>query len=133
MVRLSDWLDLQEHRMAIPPNVAFRLRQCLEEAVVNLIDHTPALSGEAIAVELDWRDDTLVAAVEDSGPPFDPRAVPPPNRPTSLETAVPGGWGIHLIRSFASDIGYETTAGRNRLSLSFVPPAAGADTMPEQR
>jgi anti-sigma regulatory factor (Ser/Thr protein kinase) len=122
MVRLSAWLDEQEGRMAIPPKVALALRQCLEEAVVNLIDHTPATAGEVIAVELDWQGDTLVAAVEDSGPPFDPRTVPEPARPASLEAAVPGGWGIHLIRTFASDIGYESAGGRNRLTLRFERP-----------
>ena len=38
----------------------------------------------------------------------------------------PGGWGIHLIRAFASEISYETTAGRNRLTLRFARPAAQA-------
>jgi serine/threonine-protein kinase RsbW len=127
MTRLGAWLDAQEHQMAIPTRTAFALRQCLEEAVANLINHTPAEAGEDIAIELDWRADTLVAAVEDSAPPFDPRTVPSPVRPTNLESAVPGGWGIHLIRSFASDIDYETKAGRNRLTMKFVPAAPAAD------
>ncbi len=120
--RLSAWLDEQERTMAIPGKVSFALRQCLEEAVVNLIDHTPATAGESISVELNWQGDTLVAEVEDSGPPFDPRTVPEPVRAASLEVAIPGGWGIHLIRSFSSDIGYASAAGRNRLTLRFAPP-----------
>jgi serine/threonine-protein kinase RsbW len=127
MGRLADWLDQQEEAMAIPRTVAFALRQCLEEAVANLIEHTPPTPGEDIAVELDWQGDMLVATVEDSGPPFDLRAAPPPTRPTSLETVEPGGWGIHLIRSFASDIGYETVLGRNRLRLRFAPPVPRHD------
>ncbi|PPQ30590.1 ATP-binding protein [Rhodopila globiformis] len=132
MGRLAAWLDAREDQMAIPARLAFALRQCLEEAVANLIKHTPVTAGEDIAVELDWQDDTLVAAVEDSAPPFDPRAVPPPVRPATLEDAVPGGWGIQLIRSFASDIGYETKAGRNRLTMKFVRPATGADAIPKK-
>jgi anti-sigma regulatory factor (Ser/Thr protein kinase) len=120
MSRLAEWLDVQEHRLALPVKLAFALRQCLEEAVVNLIDHTPPAAGESIVVELGWQGDTLVAAVEDPGPPFDLRAAPAPERPTSLESAVPGGWGIHLIRAFASDIAYKTAGGRNRLTLRFV-------------
>jgi anti-sigma regulatory factor (Ser/Thr protein kinase) len=120
MGRFAAWLDVQEDQMAIPAKTASALRQCLEEAVVNLIDHTPATPGEDIAIELHWQGDTLVAAVEDPGPPFDPRTVPEPVRPASLGDAVPGGWGIHLIRSFASGIGYESAAGRNRLTLRFL-------------
>jgi anti-sigma regulatory factor (Ser/Thr protein kinase) len=127
MARLAAWLDAREHQMAIPAKLAFAVRQCLEEVVANLINHTPATAGEDIAVELDWQADTLIAAVEDSAPPFDPRAVPPPVRPATLESAVPGGWGIHLIRSFANDIDYDTKAGRNRLTMKFARPAPAAD------
>jgi anti-sigma regulatory factor (Ser/Thr protein kinase) len=126
MARLAAWLDQQEQAMEMPDKVAFALRQCLEEAVANLIDHTPPIAGETIAIEFDWRDGMLVAAVEDSGPPFDPRAVAPMVRATSLETVKPGGWGIHLIRAFANAISYETKAGRNRLTLRFTRPSAPA-------
>ena len=119
MARLSDWIDLQERLMAIPAKVSLALRQCLEEVVVNLIDHTPPKDRKAIRIELGWHGDTLVAAVEDAGPPFDLTAVPEPARPASLEDAVPGGWGIPLIRAFATDIRYETSVGRNRLTLRF--------------
>jgi anti-sigma regulatory factor (Ser/Thr protein kinase) len=75
---------------------------------------------------LDWQDGMLVATVEDSGPPFDPRAAAPMVRATSLETVEPGGWGIHLMRAFANAISYETKAGRNRLTLRFARPSAQA-------
>jgi anti-sigma regulatory factor (Ser/Thr protein kinase) len=131
MARLADWLDRQERALAMPDKVAFALRQCLEEAVVNLIDHTPPLAGETITVELAWQDDgMLVAYVEDNGPPFDPRAAAPMVRATNLESVQPGGWGIHLIRAFASEIDYETRAARNRLTLRFArPPAPATSTL----
>jgi anti-sigma regulatory factor (Ser/Thr protein kinase) len=126
MARLAAWLDRQEQAMALPGKVAFAVRQCLEEAVANLIDHTPSDAGETIAVELDWQDDMLTATVEDTGPPFDLRTAAPMVRATSLATVVPGGWGIQLIRAFASDIAYETVGGRNLLTLRFARPAAHA-------
>jgi serine/threonine-protein kinase RsbW len=126
MAGLAAWLDRQERAMGLPDKVAFALRQCLEEAVANLIDHTPAVAEETIAVELEWRDGVLVAHVEDSGPPFDPRGVAPMVQATSLETMVPGGWGIHLMRAFASAIGYESILGRNRLTLRFAPAVSRA-------
>jgi anti-sigma regulatory factor (Ser/Thr protein kinase) len=123
MARLSRWLDEQERALAMPHGVAHAVRMCLEEAVVNLIDHTPATGeGPDIAVELVWAGDVMVAVIEDQGSPFDPRSVPPPARPVSLDDAMPGGLGILLIRSFASNIDYATVAGRNRLTLRFAPP-----------
>jgi anti-sigma regulatory factor (Ser/Thr protein kinase) len=126
MARLAAWLDRQEQAMAMPGKLAFAVRQCLEEVVANLIDHTPPAAGETIAVQLDWQNDMLTATVEDTGPPFDLRTAPPMVRATSLAALEPGGWGIHLIRAFASDIAYETTSGRNRLTLRFARPAAHA-------
>ena len=131
MGRLAEWLDVQERQLAMPIKIAFAVRQCLEEAVANLIDHTPAVAGNHIEIGLYWQGHTLVVEVEDQGPPFDVRAAPAPVRPTSLPTAIPGGWGIHLIRSFANDIGYETVDGRNRLTLRFLPPATTGNAKPE--
>jgi len=122
MGRLSEWLDEQERALAMPHRVAYAVRLCLEEAVVNLIDYTPATDDSNIAVDLAWQDDVMVVAVEDHGPPFDPRAAAAPVRPASLEDAVPGGLGIMLMRSFASTIDYDTVPGRNRLTLRFAPP-----------
>jgi serine/threonine-protein kinase RsbW len=128
MVRLSEWLDEQESALPIPDGVAYAVRLCLEEAVANLVLHTPATSD--IAVDLAWQGDVMVAAVEDHGPPFDPRTVPAPARPASLDDALPGGLGIMLMRSFASDIDYETASGRNRLTFRFVRPGGGEAAMP---
>lgn len=110
----------------MPHRVAHAVRMCLEEAVVNIIDHTPATTdGPDISVELSWQGDRMVAVIEDSGPPFDLRQAKLPERPKTLEDAIPGGLGILLIRSFASEIDYTSRPGRNQLTLRFIPPAAG--------
>jgi len=123
MSRLSLWLDDQERELTIPDRVAYAVRMCVEETVVNLIDHTPAPGGTPdITVDLAWRDGVMVAVIEDRGPPFDPRNAALPARPDSLDNAVPGGLGLLLIRSFASEIDYESKPGANRLTLRFVTP-----------
>jgi anti-sigma regulatory factor (Ser/Thr protein kinase) len=117
LARLSAWLDEQEAALGMPDRVAYAVRLCLEEAVTNLIDHAPAASD--IAVDLGWQGAVMVAAIEDCGPPFDPRTAPVPARPKTLDDAMPGGLGLVLLRSFASDIDYRTAAGCNRLTLRF--------------
>jgi serine/threonine-protein kinase RsbW len=118
--RLSHWLDEQEGTLAIPDGIAYAVRLCLEEAVANLIIHTQTTSeGPDITVDLGWKGGIMVAAIEDHGLPFDPRMAPAPVRPASLDDAIPGGLGIHLMRSFASEIDYASVSGRNRLTLRF--------------
>jgi serine/threonine-protein kinase RsbW len=131
MSRLSLWLDDQERALVMPGRVAYAVRMCVEEAVVNLIDHTAAPAEPPdITVDLTWRDGAMVAVIEDRGPPFDPRAAQPPARPGSLDDAVPGGLGLLLIRSFASEIDYEALPGGNRLTLRFVVPAEAEPLRP---
>ncbi len=132
IARLATWLDEQERLLPIPDDVAYAVRLCLEEAVSNLVAHTPAISDLCdITVDLIRQGDVVVAAIEDRGPPFDPRAAPLPAPPNSLENTIPGGLGIRLMRSFASEIDYDTVPGRNRLTLRFhrpvetVPATAG--------
>jgi anti-sigma regulatory factor (Ser/Thr protein kinase) len=94
MSRLSLWLDDQERELAMPHRVDHAVRMCLEETVVNLIDHTASPKERPdITVDFAWRGDVMVAVIEDRGPPFDPRDAAPPPRPTSLDDAVPGASG----------------------------------------
>jgi anti-sigma regulatory factor (Ser/Thr protein kinase) len=122
MGRLSEWLDEQERRLTIPAKVAFAVRLCLEEVVANLMNHSPSPDA-GVAVEIGWQDKMMVVLVEDRGAPFDLRTAPEPARPASLAEAEPGGLGIRLIRSFASEIDYQSGDGINRLTMRFLAAA----------
>jgi len=119
MERLSEWLDEQESRLTIPATLAFAVRLCLEEVVANLMHHSPTAEAQ-IAVEIGWQAEAIVVLVEDHGPPFDLRSAPEPTRPASLVKVEPGGLGIQLIRSFASELDYESIFGVNRLTMRFM-------------
>ena len=79
--------------------------------------HSVANGRLEIAVEVERKDQTLVARIEDNGSAFDPTQVPPPPIPASLDEAKVGDIGIHLMRSFASGIHYERRDGTNRLTM----------------
>jgi anti-sigma regulatory factor (Ser/Thr protein kinase) len=117
MIRLSTWLDTQEEAMALPPKVAFALRLCLEEAVLNIVNHGAASA--PVIVRLSPAESELKAEVLDRGQAFDPRSASAPAKPTSLREASVGGLGIHLIRNFATRIDYTTTPDGNKLTLHF--------------
>jgi serine/threonine-protein kinase RsbW len=121
IARLAEWFDREERALAIPSTLAYAVRLCLEEVVDNLINYTSVtVGGPRIDIELGWRGDTLVAVVADYGPPFDPRTVSAFAPAKDLETMQPGGWGVHLIRSYASGIDYATGLDGNRLTLRFT-------------
>jgi serine/threonine-protein kinase RsbW len=117
MIRLSAWLDTQEEALALPPKVAFALRLCLEEAVLNIVNHGAA--NAPVTVRLFSAEAELKAEVLDRGQAFDLRSAPVPAKPTSLREATIGGLGIHLIRNFATRIDYAATPDGNKLTLHF--------------
>jgi anti-sigma regulatory factor (Ser/Thr protein kinase) len=118
--RLAGWLEGLT-RQDVSSDVSFAIAFCLEEAVANVIMYgAPKGDDLEIAVELERDAGTLVARVEDNGRQFDPTRAPPPEQPASLEEAKVGNLGIHLVRSFAHDMGYERRDGRNRLTLRFL-------------
>src|SRR5262245_8411151 len=115
--RLAVWIE----GWAMPPNLSFAVQVCLEEAVANIIMYSATQDDRLeIVVEVEHRDQTLVARIEDNGSAFDPTQVLRPPVPASLAEAKVGNLGIHLMRSFASDMHYERRDSRNRLTMQFV-------------
>jgi anti-sigma regulatory factor (Ser/Thr protein kinase) len=125
--RLAGWIQGWSDASVLSSDVSFAVQLCLEEAVANVIMYgSPKGDHLEIAVEVERDDGALVALIEDNGRQFDPTKVPPPVPATSLEDAKIGEVGIHLMRSFADQMHYERRDGRNRLTLRFIEPQAGA-------
>ena len=119
--RLAEWTKARTPQV-IAADTLFAVQLCLEEAVANIIMHGGGAKDDRlqIAIALERNGGTLVARIEDSGREFDPTQFPPSSVAKSLEEAKVGDLGIHLMRSFASDIHYERRDGRNHLTLRFV-------------
>ena len=121
---LSRWVETCT-REDVSSDVAFAVALCLEEAVVNIIMHG-GRDGLEITVELAREPGALTARIEDNGREFDPTQAPAPAPATSLEDAKIGDLGIHLMRSFASEMRYGRSGDRNRLTLLFIEAEAEA-------
>ena len=120
LVRLTEWIEHFAQQAKLPPDQAFAIQLCVEEAVVNVIMHSGvAENGQPITLELAASGYDVTAVIEDKGRPFDPTTVPPHSKPASLKDAEIGKLGVHLMRDFASEIRYERRNGHNRLTLKF--------------
>ena len=124
--RLAVWIEGWAMR-DLSASLSFAVQVCLEEAVANIMMYSAAKDAPLkIIVEVERRDQTLVARIEDNGSAFDPTQVPPPRVPASLDEAKVGDIGIHLMRSFASGIHYERRDGTNRLTMRFAQKHSGS-------
>jgi anti-sigma regulatory factor (Ser/Thr protein kinase) len=120
LAQLSPWVEACT-KPHVSADVAFAVALCLEEAVVNIIMHSGGQGDRReIIVELVRESGVVTARIEDNGPEFDPTRVPPPAPATSLQDAKIGDLGIHLMRSFASELRYQRSGNRNRLTLRFL-------------
>src|SRR5215468_3082479 len=118
--RLAVWIEGWVMR-GLSADLLFAVQVCLEEAVANIIMYSTTTDDRLeIIVEVERRDQTLVARIEDNGSAFDPTQFPRPPVPTSLTQAKVGNLGIHLMRSFASGMHYERRDSRNRLTMRFI-------------
>jgi len=118
--RLAVWIEGWAMR-DLSASLSFAVQVCLEEAVANIIMYSATTDDRLeIVIEVERRNQSLVAQIEDNGSAFDPTQVPRPPIPTSLAEAKVGNLGIHLMRSFASDMHYERRDSRNRLTMQFV-------------
>jgi anti-sigma regulatory factor (Ser/Thr protein kinase) len=120
LARLTAWADDFIHQAGLSNEVAFRLHLCLEEAVSNIIRHGNVTTvQQEIRVMLDEAEGSVIAQIEDDGQPFDPCRVQLRRPAASIEDAEAGGFGIPLMRRFASEITYERIGMRNRLVFKF--------------
>jgi serine/threonine-protein kinase RsbW len=94
--RLAIWLEGWAMR-DLSPELSFAIQVCLEEAVANIIMYNATTDDRLeIVIEVERRNQSLVAQIEDNGSAFDPTQVPRPPIPTSLAEAKVGNLGIHL-------------------------------------
>jgi serine/threonine-protein kinase RsbW len=119
--QLACWVEGIAQSAALASDELFALQLCVEEAVANIIKYGGLQSSsQEIAVNVTCGEQQVVAIVEDGGRYFDPTQVPPPSKPKSLDEAMVGKLGVHLMRSFATDMSYELHKGRNRLTFRFT-------------
>ena len=118
--RLSAWVRSCAATASVSEDVAYRMELCVNEAAANIIFHGAA---PELTVEFEEVGDRTRLIISDEAPAFDPLQHPPMRAFTSIEDAPTRGFGIHLLRSFASAIEYRREANRNVLTLWFAEAA----------
>jgi len=125
--RVQAWLEALGREQRLDPDLIDRLTYCSEELLTNIVTHNPGLRA-TIRVRLDVRGAAAaLLTIEDDGTPFDPTKVPPPAKPRSLDEALIGGLGLHLVRQFSSGMEYERRGRTNHLVVRFGSTATRAE------
>jgi anti-sigma regulatory factor (Ser/Thr protein kinase) len=104
----------------------YKLELALVEICVNIIRYAYPGSAGTITVAV-----ALVPGVcleiRDSGRPFDPRRVPPPDWDEHVKEGRKSGLGVYLARSLVDDFDYRREGGENVVTLTQCLPALPCD------
>jgi anti-sigma regulatory factor (Ser/Thr protein kinase) len=127
--RAQAWAEELAHRYLLSEKSLYSMRLCVEEALANIVLHGyKSESGHPIVIR-NWFDaDTLFLGIEDEAPAFVPSDATQrmsTSEPDTLESLVPGGYGIRLIRHFANSLLYERLPEGNRLTIGFSLESSG--------
>lgn len=128
---LADGVEAFLTDQRVPAQTITRVNLCLEELLVNSIEH--GLRGRktyAIQVHIERIGEELAIEIVDDGAAFDPiRQAPPPNLDPVLVRRPLGGLGLYLVEQLASSLDYRRDGDCNRLRLTV---AVGGDDHPER-
>lgn len=82
----------------------------VDEACTNIINHAYSEGGGIISITCEMRDNELIITIGDTGKPFDPSSVLPPDLEADLDARRIGGLGIYLMRKLMDDVSYSFDA-----------------------
>ncbi len=94
----------------------------LAEVLNNIVEHAYGDAGGTIRLCLALHDGGLLCRTEDRGMPM-PQGRLPPGIPPDPALTAEGGYGWHLIRMLARNLGYSRVAGVN--CITFLLPLDG--------
>ena len=116
LVRVSVLAGELLERCQVSERVSYAAQLALEEVLSNVIRHGyPDGAAHEIALKLRVAEGGVEFEVVDDGREFDPTQAAPVQLDAPLSQRKAGGLGIHLLRSFVSEIRYERRGERNAL------------------
>ncbi len=121
---------------SVPEQQIFMLNLILDELMTNYVRHSMhKVSMSRMELALRAEPDQVVLTILDTGPPFNPLDVPPPDMRKGIDDRQLGGMGLHLVRSYCDRMRHEAIHGYNKLTIEidFKPAPSGGSDAPEEQ
>lgn len=117
---LLAWVHTQCSSHNLPPKMQRQVELALEEALVNIIEHTYHGAGGPLAITCQfYPKERIEFTLQDQGEPFSPlERVAAPDPHLSLEERKEGGLGVFLMTQMMDLVRYEYVHPYNILRLS---------------
>lgn len=100
----------------VPMKTSNKVQVSADELYSNIVYYSGAKNAK---LTVTGNDEKLTLLFEDDGVPYDPTTAKEPDITLSAEEREIGGLGIFMVKKMASDIHYENTDGKNKLTVVF--------------
>ncbi|HOW67074.1 MAG TPA: ATP-binding protein [Candidatus Paceibacterota bacterium] len=123
--------QVEEHlsTLEVSPQAVYSTNLAIEEMATNIIKYGFDDRNEhLIEIQVGIQSDEIVITLIDDGHEFNPLNAPVPDVTQGITERIPGGLGIHLIRTMSRQMRYERLNGRNILNVHidrFAQPHPG--------
>ena len=116
---LRELLERATYSWNLPAKTMLELNLVLEELCANHVEHSGAPEAGCIEIALAIDDEKcLTVTLKDSGPPFNPVDVPPPNITLPIEQRSAGGLGLHFVRHYTDSLTYSRDNNKNVVTMT---------------
>ena len=120
---IGDFIGDSMREFGLDNRKIFDVQMAVDEACTNIIEYGYANEGGTIDIACQRRGEEIVVVIKDTGKPFDPTTVQPPDLNTSLEERKAGGLGIYFMKTLTDEVRYEFKEGKNVLTMVVrLPP-----------
>ena len=125
----ASWIESIASELGLPEPQVFAMQVCTEELMANIVRHGdvsaswPRIDDRNplwISITVKALDDRITMTVNDNARPFNVVQAPAKAIDQPLEELQPGGLGIHLIKSFASNLQYSRTDTGNQVVVEIM-------------
>ena len=115
---LRNSFDEFAHKNRLLGNIRRDVHLALDELVTNIIDYGYSDNEEhTIEVEINLSEDYLTIEIVDDASEYDILGKEDPDITKSIDEKPIGGLGIFLVKHLMTDVKYERTNGKNRVTL----------------
>lgn len=97
-------------------NVVYPISVSSSEILANIESYAYENGGN-VEIITSRRENRMIITFKDSGKPFDPMSVEPPDITVPLSEREPGGLGIFIVRKLMNNVRYEYIDGHNVLTV----------------
>lgn len=114
---LTTYLEATLEEAGAGPKEIFDLQLSADEIFTNISLYAYQESVGAVEITISSTEDSITITFTDSGRPFDPLSLPPPDITLGIDERKIGGLGIYLVRELMDTVTYQRRDEKNILVI----------------